>query len=123
MDERLDRASTPRYMTVNTASEQLLEALEIAKENENGGDKLMLTPAYTEDTLCVGAARLGREDQSIILGTLKELTTLDFGGPLHSMVICRPDLHDFEWEVMKSILIEGSSYVITSYRSEPTGGT
>eukprot|EP00592_Proboscia_alata_P019201 CAMPEP_0194421234 /NCGR_PEP_ID=MMETSP0176-20130528/20444_1 /TAXON_ID=216777 /ORGANISM="Proboscia alata, Strain PI-D3" /LENGTH=305 /DNA_ID=CAMNT_0039229217 /DNA_START=93 /DNA_END=1010 /DNA_ORIENTATION=+ len=108
----------PRYMTVNTASEQLLEALEIAKENENGGDELTLTPAYSEDTLCVGAARLGREDQCIVAGTLKELTTVDFGGPLHSMVICGSDVHDLEWEVMKSFLKEGSSYVFTSAESK-----
>lgn len=43
--------------------------------------------AYTEDTECVGLARLGSEDQIIVAGTMKQLQLIDFGAPLHCLVI------------------------------------
>lgn len=42
---------------------------------------------YNEDTLCVGFARLGSEDQLIVAGTMKQLKSVDFGMPLHCLVI------------------------------------
>ena len=90
----------PRFMSVNTAAEQLLEAEnETHKENVYDGKK----------TLCVGLARMGQETQQIVAGTLEELLTVDFGAPLHSLIICG-ELHDLELEVLKEYLIEGSSY-------------
>ncbi|KAF5740845.1 diphthine synthase [Tripterygium wilfordii] len=66
----------PRYMTINTAIEQLLEVEQVCRES-----------AYSEDTECVGFARLGSEDQMIVAGSMKQLLTLDFGEPLHCLVI------------------------------------
>lgn len=66
----------PRYMTINTAIEQLLEISQAREES-----------AYTEDTECVGLARLGSEDQIIVAGTMKQLQLIDFGEPLHCLVI------------------------------------
>ncbi|WJX42249.1 diphthine methyl ester synthase [Trifolium repens] len=66
----------PRYMTINTAIEQLLE---IAQARE--------VSAYTEDTECVGLARIGSEDQMVVAGTMKQLLSIDFGAPLHCLVI------------------------------------
>lgn len=66
----------PRYMTINTAIEQLLEISQAREES-----------AYTEDTECVGLARLGSEDQIIVAGTMKQLQLIDFGAPLHCLVI------------------------------------
>ncbi|XP_021831026.1 probable diphthine methyl ester synthase [Prunus avium] len=66
----------PRYMSINTAIEQLLEV------EENQGES-----AYDENTMCVGLARLGSEDQKIVSGTMKELQSVDFGAPLHCLVI------------------------------------
>ncbi|WCJ34696.1 Diphthine methyl ester synthase [Euphorbia peplus] len=66
----------PRYMTVNTAIEQLLEV-----ENKLGGS------AYNEKSRCVGFARIGSEDQKIVAGTMKELLEVDFGAPLQCLVI------------------------------------
>lgn len=37
--------------------------------------------------MCVGLARLGSEDQKIVSGTMKELQSVDFGAPLHCLVI------------------------------------
>ncbi|XP_010244098.1 PREDICTED: probable diphthine methyl ester synthase [Nelumbo nucifera] len=66
----------PRYMTINIAIEQLLEV-----EQKYGES------AYNEDTTCVGFSRLGSEDQIIVSGSMKELLTVDFGAPLHCLVI------------------------------------
>lgn len=37
--------------------------------------------------MCVGLARLGTNTQKIIAGSMKELLEVDFGAPLHSLVI------------------------------------
>ncbi|KAL6008269.1 hypothetical protein ACLOJK_033775 [Asimina triloba] len=66
----------PKYMTINTAIEQLLEV------EQNHGES-----AYNEESLCVGIARLGSEDQKIVAGSMKDLQAVDFGPPLHCLVI------------------------------------
>ncbi|KAK3023779.1 hypothetical protein RJ639_043395 [Escallonia herrerae] len=66
----------PRYMTISTAIEQLLEV-----EQARGAF------AYGEDTTCVGFARLGSEDQIVVAGSMKQLQAIDFGPPLHCLVI------------------------------------
>ena len=43
-------------------------------------------------------SRLGQPTQQIVYGTLQELFEVDFGTPLHSLVICG-DLHPLEQEV------------------------
>ena len=40
-----------------------------------------------EDTIGIGVARVGHDDQKLVAGTLKELFDMDFGTPLHSLVI------------------------------------
>eukprot|EP00026_Physarum_polycephalum_P019317 Phypoly_transcript_21280.p1 GENE.Phypoly_transcript_21280~~Phypoly_transcript_21280.p1 ORF type:complete len:118 (+),score=4.68 Phypoly_transcript_21280:285-638(+) len=67
----------PRYMTVQTCIEQLLEIEQKRQEQ-----------VYTPDTPCFGLARVGHDDQQIISGTMNELLTVDFGPPLHTFVIC-----------------------------------
>lgn len=81
----------PRYMTVNQAVEQLLEIEDKRKEK-----------VYSRDTLAFGVARLGHANQQIVSGTLSDLLTIDFGGPLHSLVLAAPTLHEVEqsmWEL------------------------
>jgi diphthine synthase len=89
----------PRYMSVNTAAEQLIEAEEI----EAGG---AFNPS---ETLCVGMARLGQKDQCIIAGTLEELKEQDFGEPLHCMMICG-EVHDLELEFLRNFMVEESKF-------------
>ncbi|KAK9816927.1 hypothetical protein WJX72_007140 [[Myrmecia] bisecta] len=90
--EALARGKTvyepPRYMTVNTAIEQLFEVEEKRKEG-----------AYGEDTLCVGVARIGSDDQKIVAGTMKELLEVDFGPPLHSLIVAG-NTHVIEEEIL-----------------------
>ena len=76
----------PRFMTVNQALEQLLECERIRGQGVLDPDK----------TICVGLARVGREDQLIVAGTINELLAVDFGPPLHSMVVCSSELHELE---------------------------
>ncbi|CDJ59260.1 diphthine synthase, putative [Eimeria maxima] len=74
----------PRFMSVNTAIEQLLEAAEM---NNDGS---------AADILAFGLARVGADDQAIVSGTLGELRSADLGEPLHSLVLCAPELHEVE---------------------------
>jgi diphthine synthase len=90
----------PRFMDVNTAAKQLLEAEEVHGES-----------VCTKDCLAVGLARLGHKDQCIIAGTLEELVSQDFGKPLHSLIICG-DTHDLEMEMLKQYMISNSRYKI-----------
>jgi len=89
----------PRYMSVNVAAEQLLEAEKTVGEGAYDGKK----------TLCVGLARMGQPTQMIVAGTLEELLNADLGGPLHSLIICGK-LHDLELEVVEEFLLNGSAF-------------
>ncbi|XP_057782114.1 probable diphthine methyl ester synthase [Salvia miltiorrhiza] len=86
----------PRFMTINTAIEQLLEVV------QNHHDS-----AYNEDTTCVGLARVGCEDQMIVAGSMKQLLTIDFGPPLHCLVIVG-DTHPVEQEMLHFYQINNS---------------
>lgn len=89
----------PRYMSVNCAAEQLLEAEGIVNEG-----------AYWKDTLCVGMARLGQKDQQIVAGTLEEMVAVDFGEPLHCLVICGNEIHDLELEMLDQFMLQDTKY-------------
>lgn len=86
----------PRYMSINTAIEQLLEVEQI-----RGGS------AYTEDTTCVGLARLGSEDQMVVAGSMKQLLMVDFGPPLHCLVIVGKT-HPVEEEMLDFYTVAGN---------------
>lgn len=91
----------PRFMSVKTCCEQLIEA-----ENTHG------EKCYdSKSTLCVGLARLGQESQQIVAGTMEELLSVDFGAPLHSFIICG-ECHDLEHEMVKEFLLQGSKCVL-----------
>lgn len=80
----------PRFMTVAQALEQLREVEQDKKEG-----------IASDDSLVMGLARLGREDQVIRAGPCKEVAEMDFGGPLHSLVICADELHELETEFIE----------------------
>lgn len=90
----------PRFMTINTAIEQLLEI------EQNCGDRG--ESAYNEDTNCVGLARLGSEDQKIVAGTMRQLLAVDFGAPLHCLVIAGTT-HPIEEEMLNMYKLKGQS--------------
>lgn len=80
----------PRFMTVAQALGQLLEIEECRKDG-----------ACAAATEAVGLARLGFSDEKICFGTCGNLAEVDFGGPLHSLVICAEELHDVEREFLE----------------------
>uniref|UniRef100_A0A8C9BG94 diphthine methyl ester synthase n=1 Tax=Phocoena sinus TaxID=42100 RepID=A0A8C9BG94_PHOSS len=92
----------PRYMSVNQAAQQLLE---IVQNQRIRGEE----PAVTEETLCVGLARVGAEDQKIAAGTLQQMCTVDLGGPLHSLIITGGSLHPLEMEMLSLFSIPEKS--------------
>jgi diphthine synthase len=80
----------PRFMTVNQAIAQMLEVEDKRKEGVCGFDHL-----------AIGCARLGQPTQQIVAGTLAELLLVDFGTPLHSLVLCHSELHELEEDFLE----------------------
>lgn len=65
----------------------------------------LLTPSVTgavitPASLVVGLARVGQSDERVVFGPITELITVDFGAPLHSLVILG-ELHDMELEYLQ----------------------
>lgn len=87
----------PRYMSVNRCCEQLMEV-----EADHGQG--LCGP----DQLAVGVSRVGSPDQQIVYGTLAELAKVDFGTPLHSLVLVA-DVDHIEQAVLDSYKINEST--------------
>jgi diphthine synthase len=83
------RPDEQRFMTVNDAIRYLLHIEHNRKEN-----------VFTEDTLCIGCARLGSEDFKIRVGKAKDLMHEDFGKALHCLII-PGTMHFVEEEALK----------------------
>jgi len=96
----------PRFMTINQALEQLLEIE--AKHNEN---------VVTTNTFCIGCARIGRDDQLIVSGTAAELIRVDFGGPLHSLVIAG-QMHPLEAEYAATFAVRAEQQTLPAGHTE-----
>ncbi|GLJ46549.1 hypothetical protein SUGI_0980940 [Cryptomeria japonica] len=79
----------PKFMTINTAIEQLLQIETNRAES-----------VYNSDTTCVGLVRLGSEAQKIVVGSMRELLTVDFGPPLHCLIIVG-NTHPIEDEMLE----------------------
>ena len=76
-----------KYMTVNEAINYLLGVESKRKEG-----------IFSEDTLCVGCARIGG-DELIKYGRARELVNADFGKPVHSLIV-PGKLHFMEEEAL-----------------------
>ena len=63
-------------------------------------DKLVNRNVLNENTIAVGLARIGRNDQNIKVDTIKNLSTDDLGAPLHSLIIAGK-LHPLEIDFLK----------------------
>lgn len=82
------RPQENRFMTVNDAISYMLKLEEKRKEN-----------IFTEDTLCIGCARIGG-DFKIKYGTAKQLLTEDFGSALHCLIV-PGNFHFIEEDALK----------------------
>ena len=85
----------PRYMSIATACEQLLE---VEREERSG--------VCSPNTLAVGLARVGADNEKIVAGSLDELKTVDFGGPLHSLILVGKRVHELEIEYLRGFVVD-----------------
>lgn len=78
-----------RFMKLNDAVKLLLEIESRRGEN-----------VFEAGTMCIGCARLGSEKQIIKYGEAQELEKLDFGEPLHCLIV-PGELHFMEEKVLE----------------------
>lgn len=89
----------PRFMTVAQCARQMLETEEERKEG-----------VYGPDSLAIGAARVGAPDQKLVAGTLNELTEVDMGSPLHSLVLLGKRTHDLEKDYIEEFALNKETF-------------
>ena len=89
----------PRFMTVAQCAGQMLETEEERREG-----------VYGTDSLAVGVARVGADDQAIAAGTLEQLSSVDLGPPLHSLVLLGSRTHDLERDYIRAFAINSTSF-------------
>ncbi|KAF2876530.1 diphthine synthase-like protein [Massariosphaeria phaeospora] len=90
----------PRYMTVAQCAQQMLEIEDDVKQEG----------VYTRESLAVGVARMGSEDQKMVAGTLGQLCHADLGRPLHSLVLLGRRTHDLEREFLEEYAVDRESF-------------
>jgi len=97
----------PRYMTVGQCAQQMLEIEEIKKAEGAGG-------VYGEESLAIGAARVGGKTEKFVSGTLKQLCAADeeLGGPLHSLVLLGRRTHELEIEYAREFAVDREGWDI-----------
>ncbi|CAG8537939.1 16414_t:CDS:2 [Acaulospora colombiana] len=87
-------------MTINQAIQQLFDI------EENRGEQVV-----NPETLAIGIARLGSAtDQQIRAGTLIQLSTQNFGPPLHSLIIVGSKLHSLEVDYIRGFSVDERSF-------------
>ena len=85
----------PRFMTVAQCARQMLET-----EAERGEG------VCGPQSLAVGVARVGAKDQKMAAGTLEQLSGIDLGAPLHSLVLLGKRAHDLERDFIRDFAVE-----------------
>lgn len=88
----------PRYMTVAQCAAQMLET------EESRGEAV-----YGPDSLAIGVARIGAVNQKMAAGTLKQLSEVELGAPLHSLILLGSRTHDLELAYMMEYAIDRES--------------
>ncbi|MCJ1295650.1 diphthine synthase [Xylographa carneopallida] len=89
----------PRYMTVSQCAEQMIE---IEGQRAEG--------VYGPDSLAVGVARMGAETQRMMVGSLQQLTEVDMGSPLHSLVLLGRRTHDLERDFIREFAVDADVF-------------
>ena len=84
----------PRFMTVAQCAAQMVET----EEERKGG-------VCGREALAVGVARVGAEDERIVAGTLEELSNVDMGRPLHSLVLVGKRMHEMERDFVRDFAV------------------
>ena len=81
-------AENKKYMTIKEAIEYLLRVEDKRKEK-----------VFTKNTKCIGVARLGSNKPRIVYAKTQELLKIDFGEPLHTLIV-PGELHFMEEEAL-----------------------
>ncbi|KTW27072.1 diphthine synthase [Pneumocystis carinii B80] len=85
----------PRFMSISHAISQLLELESLCHEK-----------VYDESTLAVGVSRMGFSTEKIVAGSLKQLASVDFGPPLHSLILFGNKIHILEIEYVREFALD-----------------
>ncbi len=80
----------PKFMEIKTAVEQLIETEKAQGKN-----------IINFKTKGIGLGRVGMKDQLIVAGCLEDFFEIPMGPPLHSFIICAPELHIIEQEMFQ----------------------
>lgn len=91
----------PRYMTVAQCASQMLEIEEDVKKEG----------VYGRESLAVGVARVGAQDEKIVAGTLEQLAEADLGKPLHSLVLLGRRTHDLERDYLLEFAVDKEKFL------------
>jgi diphthine synthase len=89
----------PRYMTVAQCAAQMLETEESRKEG-----------VYGPQSLAVGLARVGADNQKLAAGTLEELSQTDIGPPLHCLILLGRRTHELERDYIREFAINNATF-------------
>ncbi|EEQ27484.1 diphthine synthase [Microsporum canis] len=89
----------PRYMTVAQCAAQMLETEAERQEGICG-----------PESLAIGAARVGAVDQQLAVGTLEELSKIDMGKPLHSLVLLGKKTHELERDYVRRFAVNTATF-------------
>ena len=104
----------PRFMTVSECALQMLGvASDIKADQEEGQGPTSSSSSSSccsPNTLVVGVARLGTDSQSIVSGTLEQLSKIDLGEPLHSLVVVGRRCHELERDFVREFAVDKGSW-------------
>ncbi len=89
----------PRFMTVAQCARQMVEIEEEKGEGICG-----------RRNLAIGVARVGGRDQRLAAGTLEELSTIDLGEPLHSLVLLGRKTHYLERDFLREFAVDRGGF-------------
>lgn len=90
----------PKFMSVSEASQQILSIVEKRRDGQETHNKL------NRDSLVIGLARVGSENQAIVACSLSKMAELDLGSPLHSLVVPAKELHPLEEEYLEQFKLQ-----------------
>lgn len=66
---------------------------------------------FDEKTICIGVARVGSDEEQIQVGSLQQMSLVDLGGPLHSLVVVGRT-HPLEQDLLRQYAINEESLLL-----------
>jgi diphthine synthase len=91
--------STIEQISLEQSSTELKQVIKKSLSEEGEKNLIEGCDLLSEETVCIGLARVGSSTQSIVKTTLLKAMEVDLGAPLHSLVI-PGTLHPLEEEIL-----------------------